>query len=243
MAAPVVQAKVKQSEKVSPTVTQLTLQMPAGFHFHSGQFVAVQVPPEPGTEKPLKGYYSAASSSHSLPDLQLLIEHHPIGKLSGHVSGFMSGLAVGTELMVEGPHGKFGLPADLEEKNYFLGSGVGMAPLRSMILDLLGPREDKTQVWLFLGAHGDSGPLMDAQWKELHKRHPEFHYLPVLQATADNPWVGKQADPADVLLRHVKDRSGATLYLAGFNAEVDPMYEKLLAAGFQKQDIKMEKFG
>jgi hypothetical protein len=110
-----------------------------------------------------------------------------------------------------------------------------------MLLDLLaGPAG---QAWLFLGGHGQGQLLLDQAWRELQKNQPRFHYVPVLMAGADNPWQGKQADPADTLLRHVKQREGALLFLAGFNREVDPMVDKLLAAGFKAEDLKVEKFG
>lgn len=236
MPAPTVQATAVRSEKVSPVTVLLTLELEKTFAFTAGQFISLNVPPEAGSEKALKGHYSIASSPALLPRVELLVEHHESGPQSGHVSGWVSGLKPGQGLSLEGPYGKFGLFPEAAPKNFFLATGAGVAPLRSMIKTLSAP------AWLFLGSSG-AELLLDHEWKALQSQNPHFHYVPVLQAFADNPWIGKQADPADILLRHVKQRDGAVLYLAGFNREVEPMQAKLLEAGFAKEAIKVEKFG
>jgi ferredoxin-NADP reductase len=236
MPAPTVQAVVLKTGRVSAVTTLLTLKMEEGFTFAAGQFVSLHVPPEPDGDKPLKGHYSVASPPSRLPELELLVEHHESGPQSGHVSGWVSGLQPGQTLALEGPYGKFGLLPQPAFRNFFLATGAGLAPLRSMILSLQAPR------WLFLGSSG-ADLLLDPEWKALQAGDGSFHYVPVLQAFADNPWIGKQADPADVLLRHVKQREDVALYLAGFNREVEPMHSKLLEAGFRKEDIRVEKFG
>ena len=65
----------------------------------------------------------------------------------------------------------------------------------------------------------------------------------VVRPTADNPFMGKNQDPADALLQKIAQRTGLRLYLAGFSADLDPMKAKLLEAGFDAGDLKLEKFG
>ncbi len=65
----------------------------------------------------------------------------------------------------------------------------------------------------------------------------------MVQPTAENPFVGKNSDPADELLKKIAQRHGMRLYVAGFSKDVDPMQAKLLAAGFAADDLKVERFG
>jgi ferredoxin-NADP reductase len=47
----------------------------------------------------------------------------------------------GASLNVEGPHGRFKLPPALDEEVLFVAGGTGIAPLRSMLMDLLARRQ------------------------------------------------------------------------------------------------------
>jgi NAD(P)H-flavin reductase len=172
-------------------------------------------------------------------ELELLIEHRPDG---GPVSAWMSARQPGDSFDVQGPLGHFGLVEGQDVGQAFLGSRAGLAPLRSMIHSALAHGGTKP-VWLFLGAHGAADLLLDAEWRALDAKEARFHYLPVIQPTAENPFQGKNSDPADELLKKIAQRTGVRIYLAGFSKDVDPMLAKLKAAGFADTDLKAEKFG
>jgi ferredoxin-NADP reductase len=237
-------ASVLSNITVSPSVYLLRARISGepAFTFRAGQFVVIPLPPEAGlsaTAKPLKGFFSIASAEQADTELEFLIEHRHNG---GPVSAWMSSRQAGDSFEVQGPQGHFALQ-DLQEKGQvFLGFRAGMAPLRSMILSSLAQGGSKHH-WLFLGAIGTADLLLDTEWRVLAAKDPRFHYIPVVQPTAENPFVGKNADPADELLKKIAQRHGLRLYIAGFNREVDPMQAKLLAAGFAGEDIRVEKFG
>jgi len=237
-------ATVTANLRVSPSVHLLraTVEGDAPFAYKAGQFVIVPLPPEAGlgaNGKPLKGFYSMASAEQSGAAIDLLIEHRSDG---GPVSAWMSGRQAGDRFEVQGPLGHFGLADTLTKGQAFLGSRAGVAPLRSLILSSLALGGDKHH-WLFLGAQGAADLLLDEEWRALAQAQPRFHYLPVVQPTAENPFQGKNSDPADELLKKIAQRSGLRLYLAGFSKDVDPMLAKLKAAGFADEDLKAEKFG
>jgi len=237
------QATVLSNVAVTPSVFLLKVAVSGepGFTFKAGQFVIALLPPEAGQGaggKALKGFYSIASAEQAGADLELLVEHHSQG---GPVSAWMSSREAGSNFEIQGPLGHFGLQHP-DKGQAFLGFRAGVAPLRSMILSSLAGGGGK-HLWLFLGAAGSADLLLDAEWRALAAKEPRFHYLPVVQPTADNPFVGKNSDPADELLKKIAQRHGLQLYVAGFSKDVDPMHAKLLAAGFAADDIKIEKFG
>lgn len=232
-------ASVLKNVPLAPSVHELTLKVEDGWTFQAGQFVTIPVPRRPEDSKDPKGYFSIASAEKRLPEIDLLVEHRPDG---GYVSGWVSALAVGTELEIQGPLGHFGLSETESKGQVFLGSRAGLAPLRSMIHSSLAHGTGKHH-WLFLGAHGMGELLLDAEWRALEASNPQFHYLPVIQPTAENPFMGKNQDPADALLQKIAQRTGLRIYLAGFSRDLDPMKAKLLAAGFSADDLKLEKFG
>lgn len=236
--------KVRSNQAVAPTVFKLQVAVSgeSPFRFSAGQFVIVPLPPEAGqgaNGKPLKAFLSIASAEQAGAEVELLVEHRPEG---GPVSAWMSARQAGDSFEIQGPMGHFGLAETQEKGQAFLGSRAGLAPLRSMILSSLAQGGPKHH-WLFLGAHGAADLLLDAEWRALAEKEPRFHYIPVVQPTAENPFQGKNSDPADELLKKIAQRNGIRIYLAGFSKDVDPMLAKLKAAGFPEDDIKAEKFG
>jgi ferredoxin-NADP reductase len=205
---------------------RLRLKDAADWTFQAGQFVILPVPQRPEDAKAPKGFYSIASSVAALPELELLVEHRPDG---GYVSGWVSALAVGATVTVDGPLGHFGLAEAGEKGQAFLCTRAGLAPLRSMILSALAQGGGQP-LWLFLGAPKTGERLLDAEWRALEQAEPRFHYRP-------------SEEPVAALLETVAQRQGVRLYLAGFSRDVDPMKAALLAAGFGPDDIKAEKFG
>ena len=236
--------KVLTNQAAAPTVFLLRLKVEGeqAFGFKAGQFVIIPLPPEAGMGKegkPLKAFMSIASAEQGGNELELLVEHRPEG---GPVSAWMSTRQAGDTLEVQGPLGHFGLIEGLESGQAFLGSRAGLAPLRSMIHSAL-KHGGKKPLWLFLGAHGAADLLLDAEWRALDAKEERFHYIPVIQPTAENPFQGKNSDPADELLKKIAQRTGVRIYMAGFSKDVDPMLAKLKAAGFPEGDLKAEKFG
>ncbi len=102
------------------------------FAFAAGQAVMVGLHGSP-SRKP----YSIASAPWEVERtgiMQLLLQIDDSGALDPHLE-----LAEpGTRLDVEGPFGRFGLPADsLADPLLFVAGGTGIAPLRSMLLERL----------------------------------------------------------------------------------------------------------
>ena len=237
-------ATVVSNKTASPSVFLLKAKVSGepAFSFKAGQFVIVPLPEEAGLNangKPLKGFYSIASAEQVPEEIELLIEHRPDG---GPVSAWMSSRQPGDSFEIQGPMGHFGLHELQEKGQAFLGFRAGVAPLRSMIHSALAEAGSR-HVWLFLGGVGTADLLLDDEWRALENQNDHFHYLPAVQPTADNPFVGKNSDPADEMIKKIAQRKGIRIYIAGFTKDVDPMQEKLLGVGFSAEDIKVEKFG
>ncbi len=237
-------ATVLSNLSLSPHVflLKVTVVGDPAFAFKAGQFVIVPLPPEAGLNpqgKALKGFYSIASAEGSGSELELLIEHRPEG---GPVSAWMSSRQPGDRFELQGPLGHFGLAETQDLGQVFLGFRAGIAPLRSLLLSSLALGGTRHH-WLFLGAQGRAELIFDEQWRALQAAERRFHYIPVLQPTPENPYEGKNSDPADEFIKKVAQRNGLHIYVAGFSRDVDPMQAKLLAAGFGPAEISVEKFG
>jgi CDP-4-dehydro-6-deoxyglucose reductase len=216
-------AAVSSVQSLAPNLVLIRLAPEGGLDFKAGQFIIVHLPPDPQAapgDKPPKGFYSLASAEHQGGELEILVEN-----CGGYVSAWMCALRPGDRLQLEGPLGKFGAHDSEQAKQMFLGYRAGLAPLRSLIHSMHHAFPQR-QLRLFLGGEA----LFEGEWAALAASSPRFHFHPC-------------ADPAEELLRTEAARGGQAIYMAGFNAEVDPMITTLVAAGYDRAAIKAERFG
>jgi CDP-4-dehydro-6-deoxyglucose reductase len=220
-------ARVQANEPVAPTVRRLTLKiLDAGWTFRAGQFVVLLVPPRPEDVKQPKGFYSIASPEYRLPELELLVEQRSDGS---YVSAWVGALKPGSQVMLEGPLGHFGLDEGGDEDEAFIGARAGLAPLRSLLLSSLARRGGGRR-WLFVGAHSPEELLLDAELRALAQAEARFHYVPCVGV-----------DPAAAAAARLpKD---TRIYAAGFTRDLDALKAGLLAAGFAAERLRFEKFG
>jgi phenol hydroxylase P5 protein len=217
------QATITAVDTLAPRLFRLRLKPQGGLEFKAGQFIIVSLPQDPsaapGAKAP-KGFYSLASPEQDASEIEILVEER-----AGYVSNWMCGRRPGDELSLEGPLGKFLVRPDFQGVQVFLGSKAGLAPLRSMILSL-ARKDPRPQTHLFLGGE----KVMDQEWLNLAKSTAAFQYHPC-------------EDPAAKMLETIMPGPGHAIYMAGFNAEVEPMLARLLEAGFEKDSISVERFG
>ncbi|RYY66054.1 MAG: FAD-dependent oxidoreductase, partial [Chitinophagaceae bacterium] len=99
------------------------------FHFLPGQFVTLDLPIH---EKPNRRWrsYSIASWPDEGNEFELLIVHLEGGLGTSYL---FHEVTIGSELTLRGPQGVFTLPAELDKDLYFICTGTGIAPFRSML--------------------------------------------------------------------------------------------------------------
>ncbi len=106
-------------------------------------------------------------------------EHWESHKLFlGVCSNYLCDLDEGDEVKVSGPNGKrFVLPQNPGEHDYiFFATGTGIAPFRSMLLDLLHEKAE-SQIYLLMGTPYATDLLYHDDFLKLAAEHPNFHYI------------------------------------------------------------------
>jgi NAD(P)H-flavin reductase len=124
---------VRGVEQSTPRTRLLTIDVGGQpFAFTAGQAVLVGLESAP-SRKP----YSIASSprqSARLAAFELLVQVEDSSAPDPHLERAVAG----TRLVVEGPFGSFSLPSPMEEREVlFIAGGTGIAPLRSILWDVL----------------------------------------------------------------------------------------------------------
>jgi len=149
----------------------------AAYRFQPGQFNMLYVP----------GCGEAAISISSDPETPGEVGHTI--RYAGMVTRAISRLKVGDLVAVRGPYGTPWPMDSVAGKNLLVVTGgIGMAPMRPVILQLLNHRERFGRVVLLYGGRTPQDLLFTNEWDQWKGRGLEVH---VSVDTADDTWHGE----------------------------------------------------
>ncbi len=174
--------------------------------FQAGQFVIVNVPKDGLV---VKRAYSIASPPHDKGAIELCIQHVE----KGIASTFFWKLKEGMAIDLSGPHGKFLLKEPMDSyEPIFMATGTGVAPLRSMIHDLVQRRAIK-DIWLFFGCRYENSMLYDSEFRSLAAMRRNFHYIPTISRPKE--WRGEVGHIQHTFQKHIKEFATKEIYIWG----------------------------
>ena len=190
---------------------------------------------DPATGKPAQRSYSVASH----PDEDTLVF---CIKLKGAFTHMLWKLKTGDTVELDGPYGIFLLnPSDTER--VFIGGGVGISALRSMILQTV--KKDSKRATLFHCARGFENLTYFSEMKKLAAENQLFKFYPSITGDIKPPgwngWSGR------ISVAQIKETLGSlnekTFYFCG-NKEMGAEFSAaLLAEGVPKERIKKDEWG
>lgn len=152
------QTKVKEIISEAPNIKTFILEPEDGFVFQTGQFIQLTLP----------GVGEAPFTPSSNPQIKEYLEITVMNV--GKVTSLLHSLSKEAVLGLRGPYGK-GYPLEEFQRKDILivGGGVGLAPLRSLILDLANQRKDYGRIYLRYGARSPQDIIYKNQFKEWQK--------------------------------------------------------------------------
>jgi glycine betaine catabolism B len=235
---------VKRIEAETWNTSRFWIEIPelAAFDFIPGQFVTLDLPIH---EKPNKRWRSYSIASW--PDGSNIFELLIVLLEGGIGSTYMfNDITVGSEITFRGPQGVFILPSDLSTELYFICTGTGIAPFRSMLhyikLHHLAPK----QINLIFGTRTKKDLLYVDEMRQLEKDIPQFHFHPTLSREKWEGHTGYVHEVYESLIEEKKQSNvlpPAKFYLCGWRMMIDEAKQKLLAMGYDKSDIHLELYG
>ncbi|MFM7709384.1 MAG: ferredoxin--NADP reductase [Ferruginibacter sp.] len=206
------------------------------FDFKPGQFVTLDLPIH---EKPNKRWrsYSIASAPDGTNVFELLIVLNPEGLGTPYLFNQVS---VGSALTLRGPQGVFLLKEPIDRSVFFICTGTGIAPFRSMLRDILHQQRPHQSLYLIYGSRYQSHLFYADEMRTLENELIDFHYIPTL--SRDN-WDGKTGYVHAVYEELCAERQPAHFYLCGWRNMIDEAKQRILAMGYDKKDIHLEIYG
>jgi CDP-4-dehydro-6-deoxyglucose reductase len=230
-------------EQEAAQTRRFWIQLPAlsSFDFEPGQFVTLDLPIH---EKPNKRWrsYSIASWPDGTNVIELVIVLLEGGAGTHYL---FNQCTVGSELTLRGPQGIFTLPDAAEKELFFICTGTGIAPFRSMSHHILRHNIPHRNIYLIFGCRHFDDCLYRQELMELAEKIPNFHYIPTFSR--------EKPDPAGSYFRtgyvHAvyeelcQREAPAYFFLCGWKNMIDEAKERIQAMGYDRKSIHQELYG
>jgi CDP-4-dehydro-6-deoxyglucose reductase len=147
---------------------------------------------------------------------------------------------VGSSITLRGPYGIFVLPDPIEKDIFFICTGTGVAPFRSMLHYINYHHLPHKNLYLLFGTRTRDGLLYADEMRELERQMPSFFYHPTLSR---EKWDGDTGYVHPIYERLCIDKPQADFYLCGWRAMTDEAKQRILQMGYDKKDIHTEIYG
>jgi ferredoxin-NADP reductase len=209
---------------------------PGDYTFQAGQFYRIIVPSPYG---PLEHVFSHADSPTE--------EHVELTtRLTGsQFKNALDGLPLGTEVIIEGPFGRF-LFRYQDPKIAFLTGGIGITPVRSILRYLTDTggagRVPGQEIVLFYGCMTEGGIIYQEELEEYARRVPGLRLVYVITNPAEG-WKGhKGFITADTVRAELAEPQAWTYYIVGPPPMITAMQKVVDELGIPESQLVTESF-
>lgn len=229
---------VTHIEQATSNTRRYWVEMPEkpDFNFVPGQFVTLDLPIHEQRNKRWRSY-SIASMPDGTNVIELIIVHLHGGVGSRYI---FENVNVGDSLTLRGPQGIFTLPADKEKEHFFICTGTGIAPFRSMIRYIHHHNIKGYKINLIFGTRTIADLLYHDELLDLQSKVEGFRYIPTLSR---QHWEGHTGYVHKIYEELCALHQPASFMLCGWREMIDEARERILALGYDKRDVQIEIYG
>ncbi len=213
------------------------------FDFVPGQFVTIDLPIH---EKPNKRWrsYSIASWPDGTNVIELLIVLLDGGAGTTYLFNEVS---EGSELTLRGPQGVFVLPQPIEKDLFFICTGTGIAPFRSMVHHIQRHNLPHNDIYLLFGTRAQRDLLYLDEFRRLEQEVEKFHFLPTLSREDWDGCCGYVHALYENIVHQKMNGSAAPppaqFFLCGWKNMVDEAKQRIQQLGYDRKAIHQELYG
>jgi ferredoxin-NADP reductase len=136
------------------------------------------------------------------------------------------------------------LPEVIDKDLFFICTGTGIAPFRSMAYHINLHNIEHRNIYLVFGCRKLCDSLYGEEMKELGKTLENFHYIPTYS----------REDRENAAIRHGyvhavyqsilgAQKREAHFYLCGWKNMIDEAKQNIIAMGYDKKSIHLELYG
>lgn len=206
------------------------------FEFIPGQWMMIELP-DPNGGKVWKSAYSISNAPHEAKDaFEIAV------KIDGDFTKRLDKLAVGEEVVAQGPYGVFTLKPGEAPLVIFAG-GVGFTPFRSMIRSMVAVK-DPRPVILFYSNRVQAEIAYAHEFRELAATHSLFKPVFILTREQPENWDGETRRlDREMLKKYVPDLHAAEFLMCGSRSFMEAVQAILVEEGIDiKARLRKELF-
>jgi ferredoxin-NADP reductase len=234
-------ARIIRIKDETPSTKRFWFELPEldNFEFTPGQFVTLDLPIH---EKPAKRWRSYSIASW--PDGSNIFELVIVLLENGAGTNYLfKEVEVGSEIPCRGPQGVFTLPNPIEKDLFFICTGTGIAPFRSMAHHILLNNIPHKNIYLIFGCRLFCDGLYGKELMELENKMLSFNYIPTY-SREDGENIRKgyvHAVYEEIIME--RGKPDAAFYLCGWKNMIDEAKQRIIALGYDRKAIHQELYG
>lgn len=229
-------AKFISKEQLSSFVYELTFEMvePIEINFQSGQYIVLIIS---NTDR---RQYSISTSPQNKKQFKVALDIKPNGK----GVNYLMNLNPGDEINMIGQIGLFVLAPSLSKDLYFLATGTGIAPLKSMVEDLISKDQAKDHnIKVIFGTRY----INDIFYQELFNEYLQKDLIKEYKIYLSRPDKEYSGLYEGYITKYfesktLEDLKNGQFYVCGGNEMIKSMEAMLLEKGVSESAIFYEKF-
>ena len=218
----------------------------ASFDFKAGQFVTLDLPIHEQKNKRWRSYSIA-----SWPDQTNVYELVIVLLEGGAGSTYLfNEVKVGSELVFRGALGNFILPENIEKDIFFICTGTGIAPFRSMLNYIHLHNISHKNLYLVYGCRTQKDLLYYEEMNMLQNKLNHFYYLPTLSRENWDRHTGYVHNIYEEICKknneaceNISDLKPTEFYLCGWKFMIDDARKKIAELGYDRKAIHLESYG
>jgi ferredoxin-NADP reductase len=231
--------KLKSRQEIASGTMAFHFEKPEGFSYTAGQFgeVTLANPPETDAEGNTRTFTLASAPYEG--DLMVATRMRDTA-----FKRVLKSMALGTEVALNAPDGSLTLHSDARIPAVFLSGGIGVTPVRSIVLQATHDKLPHTIVLFDSNRRPEDSAFLD-ELAEAQKRNRHFTLVGTMteMEKSSKAWTGETGYVTQaMLLKSVHDLSLPIFYISGPPAMVAAMRKILDDSGVKDDKIRTEEF-
>jgi CDP-4-dehydro-6-deoxyglucose reductase len=221
-----------ESVEIAPEVRHFVFEADTErLEFAPGQFVSFTVNV---AGKPITRAYSLASAPMAGSRFELCLNRVENGRLSPYLFAMQPGDAIdmtqplGTFILREPPR-----------DSVLIATGTGITPFRSYLQAFLP--QGTPRFTLLFGVRYETHLLYREEFEDMARRYAQFQFWPTLTRPTES-WSGRTGRVQTHLEAAIAGRRDIDFYLCGLKEMVDQVRGTLKEMGFDRKQIRAEKY-
>jgi Na+-transporting NADH:ubiquinone oxidoreductase subunit F len=231
--------EVEKIQDLTHDIKGLRFRLPEGekIKFKAGQFVNLVSEPYEDVKESTSRAYSISSPPSDNQAIELIIRYVPDGMVTTYV---FNHLKEGNKAKLIGAFGEFYL-RDSDRAIVFIAGGSGLAPIRSIVIDMIDKKITNRKATFFFGAATKADLYYVDEFQNIEKEHSWFKFVPALSNDkSDHPY--QTGLITDVVANHYDSLADFEAYLCGSPGMIDACIKVLTQKDLPADRIYYDKF-